>query len=56
MLWKHYQLNDERAFHQQLKDFFLYFRDENIYLLNKCLKNAPFRDKTAIYQKSFEVQ
>jgi hypothetical protein len=27
ILWKHYQLNDEGAFHQLLADFFLYFRD-----------------------------
>lgn len=27
VLDKHYQLNDEREFHQLLADFFLYFRD-----------------------------
>ena len=27
ILSRHYQLNDERSFHQLLADFFLYFRD-----------------------------
>jgi hypothetical protein len=27
ILWKHYQLSDEKAFHELLANFFLYFRD-----------------------------
>ena len=27
IFWRHYQLHDERAFHQLLADFFLFLRD-----------------------------